>query len=34
VKLDVEYVKRRSLLLDLKILFLTAYKLVTRDGAF
>lgn len=34
VKLDVDYVKRRSLLLDLKILFLTAYKLVTRDGAF
>lgn len=34
VKLDVEYVKRRSLRLDLKILFLTAYKLVTRDGAF
>ena len=34
VKLDVEYVKRRSLLLDLKIVFLTLYKLVTRDGAF
>lgn len=34
VKLDVEYVKRRSLMLDLKILVLTAYKLVTRDGAF
>lgn len=34
VRLDVEYVKRRSLLLDLKILTRTAYKLVTRDGAF
>lgn len=34
VKLDVEYVKQRTFLLDLKILFLTAYKLVTSDGAF
>ena len=34
VKLDVEYVNNRSLLLDLKILALTVYKMVTRDGAF
>lgn len=34
VKLDVEYVKRRSLALDLKILIQTAYKVVTHDGAF
>jgi lipopolysaccharide/colanic/teichoic acid biosynthesis glycosyltransferase len=34
VELDVEYVKNRSLLLDLKIIALTVYKMVTRDGAF
>jgi lipopolysaccharide/colanic/teichoic acid biosynthesis glycosyltransferase len=34
VGLDVEYVKRHSLVLDLKILFLTALKMITRDGAF
>jgi lipopolysaccharide/colanic/teichoic acid biosynthesis glycosyltransferase len=34
VALDVEYVRRRSLALDLKIIFLTIQKIVTRDGAF
>jgi lipopolysaccharide/colanic/teichoic acid biosynthesis glycosyltransferase len=34
VELDVEYVKSRSTLLDLKIIALTVYKMVTRDGAF
>jgi lipopolysaccharide/colanic/teichoic acid biosynthesis glycosyltransferase len=34
VELDVEYVNNRSLVLDLKIIFITAYKMVTRDGAF
>lgn len=34
VNLDVEYVKRRSLLVDLKIFFFTVYKMVTQDGAF
>ena len=34
VKLDVEYVKTRSWMLDLKILLLTASKILTRDGAF
>jgi lipopolysaccharide/colanic/teichoic acid biosynthesis glycosyltransferase len=34
VRLDVEYVKNRSLFLDIKILALTLYKMVTRDGAF
>ena len=34
VKLDVEYVKTRSWIVDLKILLLTASKLLTRDGAF
>jgi lipopolysaccharide/colanic/teichoic acid biosynthesis glycosyltransferase len=33
-KYDVEYVKNRSFQLDMKILFLTIYKIVTRDGAF
>jgi lipopolysaccharide/colanic/teichoic acid biosynthesis glycosyltransferase len=32
--LDVEYVLNRSVLLDLKIIALTVYKIVTRDGAF
>jgi lipopolysaccharide/colanic/teichoic acid biosynthesis glycosyltransferase len=34
VRLDVEYVKNRSLWLDLKILMLTICKIVMRDGAF
>ncbi len=34
VKLDLEYVSKRSLALDTKILALTVYKIVTRDGAF
>lgn len=34
VDLDVEYVRTRSWRLDLKILLLTAYKILTRDGAF
>lgn len=34
VNLDVEYVKRRSLLLDLKIVLLTVYKMITQEGAF
>jgi lipopolysaccharide/colanic/teichoic acid biosynthesis glycosyltransferase len=34
VALDVEYVRNRSLLLDMKIIALTLYKMVTRDGAF
>lgn len=34
VALDVEYVKRRTLALDFKILCLTALKMITRDGAF
>jgi len=33
-ELDVEYVNKRSVLLDLKIIALTVYKIVTRDGAF
>jgi lipopolysaccharide/colanic/teichoic acid biosynthesis glycosyltransferase len=32
--LDVEYVMNRSIMLDLKIIALTLYKLITRDGAF
>ena len=34
VKYDVEYVKNRSFRLDLKILLITIYKIVARDGAF
>ena len=34
VKYDVEYVKNRSIRLDMKIIFLTICKIVTRDGAF
>jgi len=34
VNLDVQYVKTRSWALDLKVLLLTAYKILTRDGAF
>jgi O-antigen biosynthesis protein WbqP len=32
VALDVEYLQRQSLLLDIKILFLTAFKVIRRDG--
>jgi O-antigen biosynthesis protein WbqP len=32
VQLDVEYLQRRSLLFDLKILWITALKVVARDG--
>jgi len=32
VKLDVEYLERRSFGLDLKVLWLTAVKVVRRDG--
>ncbi len=34
VSLDLDYVKNRSLWLDIRILFLTLYKMLTRDGAF
>jgi lipopolysaccharide/colanic/teichoic acid biosynthesis glycosyltransferase len=34
VALDVRYVKTRSWLLDVKVLLLTAFKIITRDGAF
>jgi O-antigen biosynthesis protein WbqP len=32
VALDVEYMHRQSLMLDIKIIFLTALKVVRRDG--
>ena len=32
LNLDVEYVKNLSLILDIKILFLTVYKVFKRDG--
>jgi O-antigen biosynthesis protein WbqP len=32
VALDVDYLRRRSLLFDLKILWLTALKVLSRDG--
>ena len=32
VRLDAEYLKKRSLLLDLKIIFLTAWRVLRRDG--
>ena len=32
VQLDVEYLERRSLLFDIKILWLTALKVLSRDG--
>jgi len=32
VKLDVEYMERQSLMLDLKIIFFTFLKVVQRDG--
>jgi lipopolysaccharide/colanic/teichoic acid biosynthesis glycosyltransferase len=34
VAMDVEYAKTRTVLLDLKILFMTAVKAITREGAF
>jgi len=34
VRLDVEYVKRQSLMLDLKILLRTIWKAITQEGAF
>ncbi|MDX2267549.1 MAG: sugar transferase [Bryobacter sp.] len=34
VALDIEYVRNRSFLLDLKIMALTVLKIITRDGAF
>ena len=34
VDLDLEYVRTRSLTMDTKVLALTAFKMVTRDGAF
>lgn len=34
VELDVKYVKNRTIWLDLKIIVLTIYKILTRDGAF
>jgi len=32
VQLDVEYLKRRSLFFDTKILWMTALKVLARDG--
>jgi O-antigen biosynthesis protein WbqP len=32
VQLDVEYLQRRSLLFDLKILWITAIKIISRNG--
>ena len=32
VKLDAEYLQRRSLWFDIKIIWLTAVKVVRRDG--
>jgi O-antigen biosynthesis protein WbqP len=32
VALDVQYLQRQSALFDLKILFLTAIKVLRRDG--
>jgi O-antigen biosynthesis protein WbqP len=32
VQLDAEYLQRRSLLFDLKILCMTAFKVIARDG--
>jgi lipopolysaccharide/colanic/teichoic acid biosynthesis glycosyltransferase len=34
VALDVEYVRKRSLLVDLRVVVLTIYKMLSRDGAF
>lgn len=32
VELDAEYLKRQSLLFDLKILWMTVLKILVRDG--
>ncbi len=32
VQLDVEYLERRTLLFDMKILWMTALKVLARDG--
>jgi O-antigen biosynthesis protein WbqP len=32
VKLDVEYLHRKSLFFDIKIIFLTAWKVIHRDN--
>jgi O-antigen biosynthesis protein WbqP len=32
VQLDLEYMRRQSLLFDLKILYMTALKVLARDG--
>jgi lipopolysaccharide/colanic/teichoic acid biosynthesis glycosyltransferase len=34
VEMDMDYVKRRCFTFDAKIILLTIYKIVTRDGAF
>jgi len=34
VALDLEYVRNRSFALDMKIVILTIFKMLTRDGAF
>lgn len=34
VRLDIDYVKNRSMWLDIKLIFLTLYKIAVRDGAF
>lgn len=34
VKLDVEYVRKQTLRLDIKLFFLTIYKVLRSDGAF
>jgi lipopolysaccharide/colanic/teichoic acid biosynthesis glycosyltransferase len=34
VEYDLEYVRKRSVMLDLKIIFKTLYMIVRRDGAF
>ena len=34
VELDLEYVRKRSLWLDVKVMFLTVWVVVTRRGAF
>ena len=33
VRLDINYIKRQSVLLDAKILFLTAVTVIRRDGS-
>ena len=34
VAFDLEYVRRRSVLLDVKVIVLTVWKVITKDGAF